>query len=105
MTPRGPSRCLARTQIILGVLLVLAGGRVLLAQDAHAGHGAGDDKFGTVHFEVSCSPAAQQAFDQAVALLHSFFYPETEKAFRVVADREPSCAMAYWGIAISQRPN
>jgi len=38
-------------------------------------------------------------------MLHSFFYPETEKAFRVVADKDPSCAMAYWGIAISQRPN
>src|SRR5215218_812271 len=44
-------------------------------------------------------------FDRAVAMLHSFFYPETEKAFRAIAEREPSCAMAYWGIAISQRPN
>ena len=38
-------------------------------------------------------------------MLHSFFYPETEKAFRAVADADPSCAMGYWGIAISQRPN
>ena len=44
-------------------------------------------------------------FDRAVAMLHSFFYPETDKAFRAIAEREPACAMAYWGIAISQRPN
>ena len=36
---------------------------------------------------------------------HSFFFPETVKAFTVIAEKEPSCAMAYWGIAISQRPN
>jgi hypothetical protein len=27
------------------------------------------------------------------------------KAFTALAQQEPSCAMAYWGIAISQRPN
>ena len=31
--------------------------------------------------------------------------PETVKAFTALAQQEPSCAMAYWGIAISQRPN
>ena len=36
---------------------------------------------------------------------HSFFFPETVKAFTAIAEKEPSCAMAYWGIAISQRPN
>ena len=100
-----PLRWSAQTRVILTVLLLLAGSRPIVAQDDHAGHGPGDGTFGTVHFEISCSPASQQAFDRALAMLHSFFYPETEKAFRVVADREPSCAMAYWGIAISQRPN
>ena len=38
-------------------------------------------------------------------MLHSFFFPETVKAFTAIAEKEPSCAMAYWGIAISQRPN
>ncbi len=74
------------------------------AQDEHAGHASGGG-FGSVHFEISCSPASQQQFDRAVAMLHSFFYPETEKAFQAIAEREPSCAMAYWGVAISQRPN
>jgi hypothetical protein len=61
--------------------------------------------YGRVHFATSCSPQAQPQFDAAVAMLHNFFYPETEKAFRAIAEREPSCAMAFWGIAISQRPN
>ena len=60
---------------------------------------------GEVNFPISCSPAAQAQFNRAVALLHSFFFPETVKAFTAIAEKEPSCAMAYWGIAISQRPN
>jgi predicted Zn-dependent protease len=47
----------------------------------------------------------QQQFNRAVAMQHSFFFPETVKAFTAIGEREPSCAMAYWGIAISQRPN
>ena len=58
-----------------------------------------------MHFEISCSADAQRQFDRAVAMLHSFFYPETEKAFAAIVEHEPSCAMGYWGIAISQRPN
>ncbi len=61
--------------------------------------------FGKVHFPVSCNAAAQQQFDAAVAMLHSFFYPETIKAFTKVLELDPNCAMAYWGVAISQRPN
>lgn len=71
------------------------------AQDEHASH----EHFGSVHFPISCSAGAQQQFDRAAAMLHSFFYPETVKAFDAIARTEPSCAMAYWGVAISQRPN
>jgi tetratricopeptide (TPR) repeat protein len=75
-----------------------------LAQNEHADHAAGEN-LGAVHFPISCSPGAQRQFDRAVAMLHSFYYPETIKAFTAIATAEPSCAMAYWGIAISQRPN
>jgi hypothetical protein len=77
---------------------------VTLGAQDHAGH-SGGETFGRAHFPTSCSASVQADFDRAVAMLHSFFYPETEKAFRAVAERDPSCAMAYWGIAISQRPN
>jgi len=90
---------------MLSVALIFFGAfSVLQTQDDHAGHNFSSD-FGKVHFAISCSPAAQQQFDRAVAMLHSFFYPETEKAFQAIVQQEPSCAMAYWGIAISQRPN
>jgi hypothetical protein len=74
------------------------------AQNEHADHSA-REHFGSVHFPISCSQDAQRQFDRAVAMLHSFFYPETVKAFSAIAQAEPSCAMAYWGVAISQRPN
>src|SRR5215472_17098829 len=63
-----------------------------------------DDHLGTVHFSISCS-AVQGKFDRAVALLHNFFYPETVKAFQAIVKDDPSCAMAYWGVAMSELPN
>src|SRR6185436_6537934 len=38
---------------------------------------------------------------RAVALLHSFWYDEAEKSFNEVAAADPSCAIAYWGVAMS----
>src|SRR6516165_6707534 len=76
---------------------------LLLAEPAAAG--TSEEKFGEVNFPISCSAAAQAQFRRAVAMLHSFFFPETVKAFTALASQEPSCAMAYWGLAISQRPN
>ena len=63
------------------------------------------EKLGKVHFPVSCGPATQPQFDRAVAMLHSFWYPQDLKAFKEVADADPSCAMAYWGMAMSRRAN
>jgi len=68
---------------------------------AHA-HSAGDPtKLGKVSFQVSCTPAAQKQFNLAVAMLHSFWYEESEKAFAQVLETDPNCAMAAWGIAMS----
>ncbi|HVQ30317.1 MAG TPA: hypothetical protein VMV21_12090, partial [Vicinamibacteria bacterium] len=64
-------------------------------------HPGDAEKLGTVVFPVSCNPAAQEAFGRAVALIHSFWYDEAEKAFGEVAILDPTCAMAYWGIAMS----
>ena len=66
---------------------------------------AQEEKLGEVNFPISCSATAQVQFNRALAMLHSFFFPETVKAFAAIARQEPSCAIAYWGIAISQRPN
>jgi hypothetical protein len=84
--------------------LALSGLAALWCGQAARGQPAAE-KLGQVHFPISCGAAAQQQFDHALALVHSFFYPETVKAFTALATAEPSCAMAYWGIAISERPN
>jgi tetratricopeptide (TPR) repeat protein len=65
---------------------------------------ATDDHLGTVHFPISCT-AMQGKFDRAVALLHNFFYPETVKAFQAIVKEDPSCAIGYWGLAMSELPN
>jgi hypothetical protein len=66
---------------------------------------AAEERLGEVSFPISCSETAQAQFNRAVAMQHSFFFPETVKAFSAIVEHEPSCAMAYWGVAISQRPN
>jgi hypothetical protein len=58
-----------------------------------------------VLFRTTCSLEAQKQFDRALALLHSFYFPETVKAFTAIPQTDPTCAIAYWGMAISQRPN
>jgi tetratricopeptide (TPR) repeat protein len=64
-------------------------------------HHARPEKLGTVSFPTSCAPAVQAPFARAVALLHSFWYDEAEKAFNQVAVLDPACAMAHWGVAMS----
>src|SRR6478609_7327595 len=56
---------------------------------------------GKVEFPVSCASAVQSEFDRGVALLHSFFYEEARRVFTSVAERDPKCAMAQWGIAMT----
>jgi len=62
---------------------------------------AADEKLGEVHFPVSCNKDAQKRFERAVALLHSMWYEEAVKAFTGVAEADPACAMAWWGVAMS----
>jgi tetratricopeptide (TPR) repeat protein len=56
-------------------------------------------KLGKVAFANSCAPAAQKSFERGVALLHSFWFAEGDKAFSEALDRDPGCAIATWGIA------
>jgi tetratricopeptide (TPR) repeat protein len=59
------------------------------------------EKLGKVTFPISCSPGTQQKFERAVALLHSFAYSAAEKAFRELSEKDPECAMAHWGLAMT----
>lgn len=78
------------------LLLALA---MASSQDIH-GHRS-SEHLGKVSFPTSCIPAVQEEFDRGVALLHSFAYSAAGEAFQGVAKRDPRCAMAHWGIALS----
>ena len=57
--------------------------------------------FGTVSFDATIPKEFQRDFNTGIALLHSFEYDEAEKMFAKVIDDVPDCAMAYWGVAMS----
>ncbi|HYF66534.1 MAG TPA: hypothetical protein VD884_00295 [Ohtaekwangia sp.] len=61
----------------------------------------GDQEFGDIDFAVLCSAKSRKTFELGISLLHSFEYEEAEKAFVKTIDLDPDCAMAYWGIAMS----
>jgi len=56
---------------------------------------------GKVTFPITCAPDVQSDFARGVALLHSFFYEEARRVFTSMAERDPKCAMAPWGIAMT----
>src|SRR5258708_32484474 len=89
--------------LVLGLMLLVFSTTAASAHDDEAK--ARGEKLGRVLFKTSCSPEAQKQFERALAMLHSFFFPETIKTFSSIPETDPSCAIAYWGIAISQRPN
>jgi tetratricopeptide (TPR) repeat protein len=70
-----------------------------IAQEEHS-HPA-PEKLGEVSFPISCNVEAQREFNHAVALLHSFAYRPAETSFKRVAERDPECAMAHWGAAMT----
>lgn len=65
-------------------------------------HPAGDvTKLGKVNFPVSCQPSVRSEFSSAVAMLHSFWFEKASKTFAAVAEKDPKCGMAYWGVAMT----
>ncbi len=85
----------------LRILLLLVVIPVWLLADQGHDHGPAIGEVGSVNFPVSCSPAAQKGFSRSVAMLHSFWYEEAARSFSSVADADPTCAMAWWGVAMS----
>src|SRR4030095_12601351 len=73
------------------IALSLAAASVAVAQQG--------EKLGKVEFRNSCSPAVQEKFLRGVAMLHSFYYSATQRAFEDVAAEDNSCAIAAWGYA------
>lgn len=67
--------------------------------DHHAGQTAA--QLGTVRFPITCEKSVRPEFERGVAMLHSFWYEEAEKTFADVAGKDPNCAIAHWGSAMS----
>jgi len=62
---------------------------------------APDERLGTVSFAVFCNASVQAPFNRGVALLHDFWYAESQPQFEQIVKADPGCAMAHWGIAMS----
>ena len=62
--------------------------------------GQQDQKLGTVTFPTSCDPNVQAEFDRGVAMLHSYWFLIARRKFEAIAQQDPNCAMAYWGVAM-----
>lgn len=88
------------SRIVIAFLLMLGAGIPSLATNPsvtrpQAAH------LGKVHFANSCSSQVQVEFNSAVAMLHSFQYGLAEKTFNHVLEKDPQCAIAYWGAAMT----
>jgi tetratricopeptide (TPR) repeat protein len=69
--------------------------------DMHAHHHDGAEQLGKVSFPISCAAGSQSAFERGVALMHSFEYEKAEAQFTDITQKDPECAMAHWGLAMS----
>ncbi len=87
--------------IVTAMIAVVFHPHSLVAQQSHQHEHGASIEAGRVNFKVSCTPQGQRQFNRAVAWLHSFEYQEAEKAFNKVTEIDPRCAMAYWGVAMS----
>ncbi|MGH7325198.1 MAG: hypothetical protein ACREJ9_11205 [Candidatus Rokuibacteriota bacterium] len=87
------------SHVTLGILTIAL---LLLAPATDAQQA---EKLGKVQFEVSCTPTAQEQFKRGVALLHSFWFSQAAKTFTEVAQTDPGCAMAHWGMAMTLMGN
>ena len=85
--------------------LAATGGQSHDAHDHAPPGGRPPEQLGKVSFPTSCDPKVQAQFERGVALLHSFWFGEGLKAFTAVAEQDPGCAMAHWGIAINRLLN
>ena len=86
---------------VVSLAALLWGVGAVSAQDHQHGSGTPPHRLGAVKFTNSCSAAVQEEFNRGVALLHSFWFSAAIDTFNKVASKDPDCAMAHWGVALS----
>jgi hypothetical protein len=91
-----------RVRWLLSLLLF---GLLPLASLAQEEHHASAETLGSVSFDTSCNAAAQPQVNRAVALMHSFQFGKAIEGFHATLASDASCAIAYWGIALSDWGN
>jgi hypothetical protein len=80
--------------------LILFSVSLAQSQDEHH-HAVTEEEVGSVHFSNSCRAEVADSFNRAIALLHSFQYEQARQAFSEISEKDPQCAMAQWGVAMS----
>jgi len=90
-----------RKLVFPSLLFACVAAQVALAQ-ADTGK---PEQLGEVNFPVFCNAAAQQEFNRAMALFHSFWFDPAKASFARVLQHDPGCGMAHWGISIMSMGN
>ena len=93
------------------LLLVLSACSASRTDTAHD-HPAADgrpvlyDSLGGYAYRITtASPDAQRWFNQGLRLVYAFNHGEAQRSFREAVRLDPSCAMCFWGIALTEGGN
>jgi tetratricopeptide (TPR) repeat protein len=100
MPPSEAPLRLASTSSVAEVATTLPASTSALAEGA-----ALLDGLGSHHRAVTASPDAQRYFDQGLRLTYAFNHDEAARSYAEGAVIDPSCAMCFWGAALTLGPN
>jgi hypothetical protein len=99
MVPRSANKKWLSVVVVVGIVGMAPSAAVPETGHGHLTH------LGKVEFKVECSDQAQQEFNHAMALYHSFAWEHAPEAFAKVAAADPTCGMAHWGRAMAMLDN
>src|SRR5499433_608553 len=80
--------------------ILLVAGLVAAAINGSAFGQQQEERLGKLSFPTSCDPKVQAEFERGVAMIHSYWFIYARRTFEGVLQQDPSCAIAYWGIAL-----
>ena len=94
-------------QFVAALLLAAAPGVLQSPPAMQHPHESGrpPEQLGQVTFENSCAPNLAADMNRSVALLHSFWFNAAANSFAGIAEKDPSCGIAWWGVAMSRWGN
>ena len=107
-------RWIAFSALLLALAGCAAQGQDTVQSQTHGTHGRSSadgrpvlyDSLGSYSYRITtASPDAQRWFDQGLRLVYAFNHHEAQRAFREAARLDPTCAMCFWGIALTEGGN